>query len=188
MADNERLTADRLRTPVRDRDGVWDMPDGDWVPEGATDAQREANVFYRLGSKALRRDDLDTAARWLVLAMPENHPGAVFRLAAAASRMNSSRTDWAVRILVGLACVLEHGDAVRLRPLLSNRRAPVKAGTWEDPEFAPEILEALRNPRSDSGFGSHWQVVRPAQQAGAYPPTLVGNSALRRAQRRRKAG
>ncbi|MER7338807.1 hypothetical protein ABT403_13245 [Streptomyces sp. NPDC000075] len=152
------------------REGVWDRPDG-WLPGPVTKTQRRANSLYRLGSKALRRNAVEAAARWLAEATRDEHPGAVFRLAAAASRMESPNSDWAVRMLVGWAAVLKHRDAVQLAPLLSNRDAMLSVGAWDDPEFTPEILQALRHPRILPALDFR---SRTARRSGAPKPPLVG--------------
>lgn len=143
MAEAPR-TIDELLSMLAKRDGVWDRPDGDWVPGPATEARRHANSLYRLGSRALRRNELPVACAWLAAATREHHPGAVFRLAAASSRLDSHQTEWAVRMLVGWAAVLGHQDAVRLAPLLSGRARPSVGDGWEDEEFALELLAVLR--------------------------------------------
>ncbi|MCX4546876.1 hypothetical protein [Streptomyces sp. NBC_01565] len=141
-----------LGAMLAERDGVWDRPDGDWLPGPATEAQRHANSLYRLGSLALRRNELGVAARWLAAATRQQHPGAVLRLAAASSRITSPTSDWCVRNLVGWAAVLGHSDEIRLAPLLSDPGAKVETGDWDDPEFAPEIWLALNPDPPSAGI------------------------------------
>ncbi|MEV0934286.1 hypothetical protein ACIBMX_10860 [Streptomyces phaeochromogenes] len=68
----------------------WDRPAGDWPARssGVVDVQRDvgearqdANAAYLLGTKALRRNDLDSAEAWFAVACDQQHPGAAFRAA-----------------------------------------------------------------------------------------------------------
>ncbi|MFC8726419.1 hypothetical protein [Streptomyces bacillaris] len=76
-----------------DRD-FWDRPDGSWGEHqreealGDAEAERraDANSAYVIGSKALRRDELDNACTWFAVAADAEHPGAAFRSALAAAR------------------------------------------------------------------------------------------------------
>ncbi|MCX4739517.1 ATP-binding protein [Streptomyces antibioticus] len=70
----------------------WDRPSGDWGTSptagpaahalGDDERRRDANSAYRLGTKALRREDLETARHWFEIASEQGHPGAAFRLTA----------------------------------------------------------------------------------------------------------
>ncbi|MFF0591998.1 hypothetical protein [Streptomyces antibioticus] len=70
----------------------WDRPSGDWGTSptagpaahalGDDERRRDANSAYRLGTKALRREDLETARHWFEIASEQEHPGAAFRLTA----------------------------------------------------------------------------------------------------------
>ncbi|MFF8248082.1 hypothetical protein [Streptomyces griseus] len=72
----------------------WDRPDGSWGEhqqvEALGDAEAEqradANSAYVIGSKALRRDELDNAIMWFAVAADAEHPGAAFRSALTAAR------------------------------------------------------------------------------------------------------
>ncbi|WP_327216465.1 hypothetical protein [Streptomyces cyaneofuscatus] len=76
-----------------DRD-FWDRPDGSWGERqreealGDAEAERraDANSAYVIGSKALRRDELDNARTWFAVAADAEHPGAAFRSALTAAR------------------------------------------------------------------------------------------------------
>ncbi|MFE5923072.1 hypothetical protein [Streptomyces sp. NPDC056468] len=68
----------------------WDRPAGDWPVRGGggegfqrevSEARQDANAAYRLGTKALRRRDLDGAEAWFAVACEQQHPGAAFRAA-----------------------------------------------------------------------------------------------------------
>ncbi|SNT58441.1 DNA-binding transcriptional regulator, IclR family [Actinacidiphila glaucinigra] len=77
----------------------WDRPAGDWdshdthspanVPD-AIERRKDANSAYRLGSKALRRGDLDLAYRWLAAACEQRHPGGAFRRAVVVLRAGNT--------------------------------------------------------------------------------------------------
>lgn len=49
-------------------------------------ARKRANSLYRIGSRALDRQELQDAANWLGEAASCGHPGALFRLAVVALR------------------------------------------------------------------------------------------------------
>ncbi|CAL9667652.1 hypothetical protein SUDANB15_07282 [Streptomyces sp. enrichment culture] len=96
----------------------WDRPDGDFGPlsdryELDAEARQQANSWYRLGSKALARDELSTAADWLGAAAAAGHPGALFRLALVALRFGEEWKDNAW-FLLAEAARHGHGDAQRL--------------------------------------------------------------------------
>ncbi|MFD7861613.1 hypothetical protein [Streptomyces sp. NPDC059783] len=87
----EQLLA-RLSGGERD---FWDRPAGGWGEhaereEALSDAEAkqraDANSAYVIGSKALRRDELDSARAWFAVAADAEHPGAAFRSALAAAR------------------------------------------------------------------------------------------------------
>ncbi|TLS41379.1 hypothetical protein FE633_36720 [Streptomyces montanus] len=46
-----------------------------------SEARQDANAACRLGTKALRRRDLDGAEAWFAVACEQQHPGAAFRAA-----------------------------------------------------------------------------------------------------------
>ncbi|MEW1640336.1 IclR family transcriptional regulator C-terminal domain-containing protein [Streptomyces sp. NPDC093801] len=139
-------------TPDTDETGdYWDRPNGDW---GATDTappQEEqawweeraaANTCYMLGSRALRRGELDEAAHWLGRAADHEHPGALFRLAVVASRtLGPTGTPRAV-FLLSEAARCGHGDA----RALMRRRLSLPPGKEtlgaQDREFCDELLRA----------------------------------------------
>ncbi|MEE1752860.1 IclR family transcriptional regulator domain-containing protein [Streptomyces sp. SP18CS02] len=127
----------------------WDRPDGDFGPltaaYGRERAVRErANSLFRLGSRALGRGELATAADWLGEAAEAGHPGALFRMAAVALRATA---DWGeeVKFLVAEAARHGHGDARRLLAATAHRRpAPGTAiREVEDPEYFDEIRAGL---------------------------------------------
>ncbi|MFJ6501603.1 hypothetical protein OG280_40980 (plasmid) [Streptomyces virginiae] len=135
---------DRLAGPP----DVWDRPDGDFGPltdsYGLSQEEREhANSMYRLGSKALSRDDLLRAANWLGSAAEAGHPGALFRMAALTARAGGSVDD--VRFLVAEAARHKHGDAERLLAGTVGRRV---SGAWtmQDPEFFDEVRLGMGKP------------------------------------------
>ncbi|MEU9196585.1 IclR family transcriptional regulator domain-containing protein [Streptomyces hundungensis] len=128
----------------------WDRPDGDFGPLSHTyrlgpDARAQANSLFRLGSKALARDELSTATDWLGQAASAGHPGALFRLAVAALRAGE---DWEqeATFLIAEAARHGHGDARRL--LAGTARRPPDAGPVlvEDPRFFDEVRERLGVP------------------------------------------
>ncbi|KUL37250.1 hypothetical protein ADL12_18265 [Streptomyces regalis] len=124
---------------------VWDRPDGDFGPlsdlyELDIEARQEANSLYRIGSKALSRDELSTAADLLGSAAAAGHPGALFRLALVALR---SGKDWIDNawFLVAEAARHGHGDAQRLLTAPASCR-PSPAGSApliEDTSFFEEV-------------------------------------------------
>ncbi|MFF1257586.1 hypothetical protein ACFVZT_12250 [Streptomyces sp. NPDC058321] len=76
-----------LLTNLRGPDDPWDRPDGAWGTDPGTvlldsyarEDRQDANVAYRMGSNALRRNELPAARRWFALACTQEHPGAGFR-------------------------------------------------------------------------------------------------------------
>jgi hypothetical protein len=124
---------------------VWDRPDGDFGPLSDlygldVEARQEANSLYRLGSKALGRDELSTAADLLGSAAAAGHPGALFRLALVALR---SGKDWQDNawFLVAEAARHGHGDAQRLLTTFAGRRPSLtgSATQIEDTWFFEEV-------------------------------------------------
>ncbi|MFD9271430.1 hypothetical protein ACFWB1_33880 [Streptomyces goshikiensis] len=129
---------------------VWDRPACDWGDGPASEDERErwknANSCYRLGSRALAADELDSATCWLATAGTCEHPGALFRLAVVVLRVLAAGVQSDVRFCVGAAAGAGHGDALRMRPLLSGRATRLEPfENWEDPLFGPEILRALNS-------------------------------------------
>ncbi|MGW6563856.1 IclR family transcriptional regulator domain-containing protein [Streptomyces sp. NPDC054975] len=127
----------------------WDRPDGAFGPlaetYGAGREERErANSLYRLGSKALGRDELTSAAQWLGEAAAVGHPGALFRLAVVALRAGGEWADDG-SYLVAEAARHGHGDAARLLAALGNRRPAGGTATLlcEDTEFFEEVRTRL---------------------------------------------
>ncbi|MEV6476981.1 hypothetical protein [Streptomyces sp. NPDC051657] len=90
MSAYEQLLS-RLSGGGRD---FWDRPDGGWgerqreevLGEAETERRADANSAYVIGSKALRRDELDNARAWFAVAADAEHPGAAFRSALTAAR------------------------------------------------------------------------------------------------------
>ncbi|MFZ4279151.1 hypothetical protein [Streptomyces rhizosphaericola] len=140
----------RLSEGSRD---FWDRPDGDWgargreEPLGDAEAARraDANSAYVIGTKALRRDELDNARAWFAAAADAEHPGAAFRSALTAAR-SASREDISalhsllrnspdnreteVRRWLRVAAHWGHGDARHLlgTPPQSGEMTPGAAG------------------------------------------------------------
>ncbi|MFF1561037.1 IclR family transcriptional regulator C-terminal domain-containing protein [Streptomyces sp. NPDC058279] len=144
----DRLTGlmARLQGPA----DFWDRPEGDWAatePGNPADsalleARIHANSCYQLGSRALRRNDLEAATDWLSKAAEHGHPGALFRLAAVANRVKAPGVQGDVSYLVEEAARQGHGDA---RVLLAQTKGrPLPASGAEDPEFADEVWRAFR--------------------------------------------
>ncbi|MCK8681655.1 IclR family transcriptional regulator domain-containing protein [Streptomyces lichenis] len=122
-----------LRRQLAGEPDFWDRPEGYAVPAdpgspgpSAAD-QQEANSWYRLGTRALRRNELAAAAGWLGEAAEAGHPGALFRLAVVALRAGGDGGDWAAEVayLVAEAARHGHGDA---RRLLAATEPPGRAG------------------------------------------------------------
>ncbi|MER5347144.1 hypothetical protein ABT030_44075 [Streptomyces mirabilis] len=85
---NESGGYDELLTLLAGPEDSWDRPAGDWpqrdsdvggVRRDVREARQDANAAYLLGTKALRRNDLDSAAAWFAVAFDQRHPGAAFR-------------------------------------------------------------------------------------------------------------
>ncbi|MFG2947561.1 hypothetical protein [Streptomyces adustus] len=76
-----------LLNDLRGPADFWDRPDGFWgaadgttsLSAAALEDRQDANSAYRLGTKALRRQDPSAARRWFALACSQEHPGAAFR-------------------------------------------------------------------------------------------------------------
>ncbi|MFF9016741.1 IclR family transcriptional regulator C-terminal domain-containing protein [Streptomyces sp. NPDC014870] len=154
----------------------WDRPDGDLGPlaefYGTGRQERgRANSLYRLGSKALGRDELTSAAQWLGEAAAVGHPGALFRLAVVALRAGGPWTDDA-GYLVAEAARHGHGDAARLLAALGNRRAAPGAATPldEDTEFFEEVRAGL-------GVPAHMLSARLHPEPDAPPAETAGGEA-----------
>ncbi|MFG2773142.1 IclR family transcriptional regulator C-terminal domain-containing protein [Streptomyces sp. NPDC048350] len=139
----------------------WDRPEGEFGPltdtyETGREERERANSLYRLGSKALARDELVAAAQWLGEAASAGHPGALFRLAVVALRAGGEWADDA-GYLVAEAARHGHGDATRLLGALGHRRPGPGTATAvpEDPRYYEEVRTRLRVPeemlRADSG-------------------------------------
>ncbi|MFJ2400315.1 IclR family transcriptional regulator C-terminal domain-containing protein [Streptomyces xanthochromogenes] len=130
----------------------WDRPGGDFGPLTARygldrEARERANSLFRLGSKALARDELTTAAEWLGHAASAGHPGAMFRLALVALRAGADWENEAV-FLIAEAARHGHGDARRLLAATARRRPPAgePVAAPEDPAFFDEARERLGIP------------------------------------------
>lgn len=131
---------------------VWDRPDGDFGPQSHlysgvdTDRRERANSLYRLGSKALRRGELSTAADWLGEAATAGHPGALFRLAVVVLRANTGWTQDAW-FLVEEAARHGHGDAQRLLDAAAGHPPATGAPRrTEDGSFFEELRRMLGVP------------------------------------------
>ncbi|MFF4498789.1 IclR family transcriptional regulator domain-containing protein [Streptomyces sp. NPDC001546] len=160
-------------TPATDEQphDFWDRPGGDWGPtETAPSAEEEAwweeraqaNAFYVLGSRALRRGELKQAAHWLGRAADYEHPGALFRLAVIACRMLGQPGTPRAVFLVSEAARCGHGDA----RYMMRRRLGLPAGKErpceQDPEFYGELAAALGPRQGESTAAQVWtpQVLR----------------------------
>ncbi|MFD3565912.1 IclR family transcriptional regulator C-terminal domain-containing protein [Streptomyces sp. NPDC058667] len=138
-----------LRSQLCGSPDFWDRPEGDFGPLAhlyplTTGARQRANVLYRLGSKALARDELASAADWLGAAGEAGHPGALFRLALVMLRTGEEWRENAW-FLVAEAARHGHSDA---RQLLASRSGALTPGTEaagpvEDEAFLDEIREGL---------------------------------------------
>ncbi|MGW2016780.1 IclR family transcriptional regulator domain-containing protein [Streptomyces sp. NPDC001927] len=131
----------------------WDRPDGDFGPlthlyELDTEARERANSHYRLGSKALGRGELATAADWLGEAASAGHPGALFRLALVVLRAAGQSEEWAdnARFLVIEAARHGHGDARRLLAADAGRTLSSEPTRTEDPPYFEELRRRLGTP------------------------------------------
>ncbi|MET9971527.1 hypothetical protein ABZZ80_37905, partial [Streptomyces sp. NPDC006356] len=98
------------------------------------------NSLYRIGSKALSRDELSTAADLLGSAAAAGHPGALFRLALVALRSGKDWNDNAW-FLVAEAGRHGHGDAQRLLAAsVGHHHSPTgSAPLIEDASFFEEV-------------------------------------------------
>lgn len=141
-------------TPATDEQprDFWDRPGGDWGPaETAPPAEEEAwweeraqaNAFYVLGSRALRRGELKQAAHWLGRAADHEHPGALFRLAVIACRMLGQPGTPRAVFLVSEAARCGHGDARYMMRRRLGLRAGKERPCEQDPEFYEELADAL---------------------------------------------
>ncbi|KUL37311.1 hypothetical protein ADL22_21810 [Streptomyces sp. NRRL F-4489] len=125
----------------------WDRPCGDFGPLTAAHAlppedRQNANSWYRLGSKALARDELAAAADWLGAAAEAGHPGALFRMAALAARTGWERGE--LRFLVAEAARHGHGDARAL--LAAGDASGAGSAVIEDPQFIDEVRRGMAAP------------------------------------------
>ncbi|WP_407284785.1 IclR family transcriptional regulator C-terminal domain-containing protein [Streptomyces sp. BP-8] len=128
----------------------WDRPCGDFGPltsEYALSAEKRAhaNSLYRLGSKALAREELESAADWLGAAAEAGHPGALFRLAALTTRVRGQGHE-SVRFLVAEAARHGHGDARELLAASAHHASAESPAhsALEDPQFVDEVRAGLR--------------------------------------------
>ncbi len=148
----------------------WDRPSGDWgnssTAVGAThasgygDRRRDANSAYRLGTKALRREDLPTARLWFEIASEQEHPGAAFRLTAVHLREHRQTPQDAQLLVISApmgggkttafmavewlfrAARWGHGDAARLTVVAERlRTAGLGRGRAEEAFLAETRLE-----------------------------------------------
>ncbi|MEU6060562.1 IclR family transcriptional regulator C-terminal domain-containing protein [Streptomyces sp. NPDC047097] len=170
-----------LRRQLAGEPDFWDRPEGYAVPAepgspgpSAAD-QQEANSWYRLGTRALRRNELAAAAGWLGEAAEAGHPGALFRLAVVALRAGGDGGDggdWAAEVafLVAEAARHGHGDA---RRLLAATEPPGRAGdrssgpSEEPPGRAGDRGRApSEEPRVPAGDRSRAPSEEPPGRAG----------------------
>lgn len=162
----------------------WDRPDGEFGPlaetyETGREERQRANSLYRLGSKALGRDELTSAAQWLGEAAAVGHPGALFRLAVVALRAGGEWADDA-SYLVAEAARHGHGDAARLIAALGNRRPSPGTATPldEDTEFYEEVRTGLGVPEYLLSTTPHTEPEPPLPgaadgEAGAQPQLFL---------------
>ncbi|MFI8966993.1 IclR family transcriptional regulator C-terminal domain-containing protein [Streptomyces sp. NPDC053493] len=126
----------------------WDRPQGNLGPLTDTykldsEQRARANSLYRLGSKALLRGELATAADLLGEAAAAGHPGALFRLAVVVLRASGEWRDEAW-FLVEEAARHGHGDALRLLNGTGAHPTGAEGGApAEDPLFLDEIRHQL---------------------------------------------
>ncbi|AJT70108.1 hypothetical protein T261_8516 [Streptomyces lydicus] len=152
----------------------WDRPGGDFGPLTAVYAltveeRAHANSLYRLGSKALGRDELLPAADWLGAAAEAGHPGALFRMAALTVRAGGDGCE-SVRFLVAEAARHGHGDA---RALLTAQAGRMVTGqpaypVIEDPRFFDEVRKGMGLSRERQLFAGAdgADVCEPARHTG----------------------
>ncbi|AIJ12725.1 hypothetical protein SLITK23_58300 [Streptomyces lividans] len=119
-AAHTALLAD-LRGPA----DFWDRPDGVWgatgpLPAATAEDRQDANTAYRMGTKALRRQDRSSARRWFTLACTEKHPGAAFRKILTGD-------DATFEGHVGIRCVTGGGKTYATLQVL---RQLVQAARW----------------------------------------------------------
>ncbi|MEU8765302.1 IclR family transcriptional regulator C-terminal domain-containing protein [Streptomyces sp. NPDC048659] len=136
-----------LRRQLQGPPDFWDRPDGDFGPLDrispyTVEARRKANTFYRLGSKALLRDDLAPAVDWLSVAAAAGHPGALFRLAVITLRQGE---DWTpdARLLLSQAAQHGHEDARRLLRAPDAASPAGEGARPQDETFFEEVHELL---------------------------------------------
>ncbi|MFF8288843.1 IclR family transcriptional regulator C-terminal domain-containing protein [Streptomyces sp. NPDC016309] len=164
----------------------WDRPDGTWGPagpapeDGAGEERARVNSLYRLGTKALRRDELSMAADWLGRAAERGHPGALFRLAVVVGRRYGEEGRDDAAYLVAEAARLGHGDArVLLREVTAGVRE--RDGTVQDPEFIDEVRAALGRPRAaplrDASAVPAGDTTAPTSATGTGTGTAPGTAA-----------
>ncbi|MFD9724627.1 IclR family transcriptional regulator C-terminal domain-containing protein [Streptomyces sp. NPDC059072] len=164
----------------------WDRPAGNWPSDpgaGSTpdQARAHANACYRMGTKALRRGELQSAANWLSTAAEQDHPGALFRLAVATHRILGADGRDDVVFLLAAAAEAGHGDARPLMQLATDHpTSQVEDSSYaQDPEFADEIRRALTGetlahhaPASVPERGARLgQPATTVPSAGLHPPT-----------------
>ncbi|MCX4804667.1 hypothetical protein OG594_24120 [Streptomyces sp. NBC_01214] len=133
----------------------WDRPEGDWgegrpQERALLELREHAHSCYRLGSLALSKGDLEVAENWLWKAVEADQPGGWFRFAVTVHRRGPCVLGDDVlyphlRYLVQAAAEFGHGDAHWMRPLLRDPSAVLAPfATWEDPDYGPELVTALR--------------------------------------------
>ncbi|WP_053849079.1 sel1 repeat family protein [Streptomyces sp. NRRL B-24085] len=170
---------------------TWDRPNGDFGPltdlyELDAEARRQANSLYRLGSKALSRDELATAADSLGSAAAAGHPGALFRLALVALR---SGADWKDNawFLIAEAARHGHGDAQRLLAAVADRPVTGDAPVIEDTSFFEEVrhllgvapsLHRAAAPETPQAPGRRSDPPDVCHATGADSPTVTPGSVL----------
>ncbi|WP_407842186.1 NACHT domain-containing NTPase (plasmid) [Streptomyces sp. DSM 116496] len=126
-------------------------------PEGP-DTRADANSAYRLGTKALRRDELDAAQAWFAVACDQLHPGAAFRVAVAAVRL--AQKGQPVTVVVA--------DADQVKVALDVLRWLDTAARWGHGD-ARRLLERIRIPDVEgvAAFVLKTAVLSPADAASA---------------------
>ncbi|MGW1376872.1 IclR family transcriptional regulator domain-containing protein [Streptomyces sp. NPDC002446] len=165
----------------------WDRPSGDFGPLTdsyalTSDQRAHANSLYRLGSKALCRDELLPAAEWLGAAAESGHPGALFRMAALTARTGGAGQE-SVRFLVAEAARHGHGDARALLQTTADREPTGHPAcpVIEDPQFIHEVRQGLGLPAvphqpAGSDQAEACEPAPPPDPSGpeaAAPPRLV---------------
>ncbi|KOG71153.1 hypothetical protein [Streptomyces rimosus] len=165
MTYMERLRQ-QLLAQARPRDH-WDRPGGDWgghprqPPSLVSPLRSGANSHYRIGSRALHRGETETAESLFHCALSDaGHPGAAFRVLAAAARRSTAAHQQGRGHLLGMRAAVRylqraaawgHGDARQLLDWISSSPAgPARPEdgeaqdaatgyTPQDPDFYPEI-------------------------------------------------